>query len=123
MVKLAEQNAAEDQRRKALIEARNTADHVIYQVEKNLSSLNGQAPDHLRQSLEAKIISLRESVVGEDTDRIRQLTEEVQQASLAISQTANQNGTPQNGSTPHENRTTETINDDEDVFEGEFEEA
>ncbi len=123
MVKQAEQHAAEDRRRKELIEARNTADHVLYQVEKNLSGLNGQAPDHLRQPLEAKIADLKEAIVGEDSNRIRQLTEEVQQASMAIGEAAYQTGAAQNGNGAAENGASEMFNDDEDVVEGEFEAA
>jgi molecular chaperone DnaK len=121
MVKQAEQHAAEDRRRKELIEARNTADHTLYQVEKTLSGLNGQAPDHLRQPLEVKIADLKEAILGEDANRIRQLTEEVQQASMAIGEAAYQTGSGQNGSGSTENGASETIVDDEDIVEGEFE--
>lgn len=123
MVKQAEQHAAEDRRRKELIEARNSADHVLYQVEKSLSGLNGQAPDHLRQPLEAKIADLKEAIVGEDANRIRHLTEEVQQASMAFGEAAYQTGSAQNGNGAADDGASETLNEDEDVVEGEFETA
>ncbi len=128
MVRQAEQHAADDQRRKELIEARNSADHVIYQVEKSLSGLNGQAPDHLRQPLEAKIAELREAIASEDISRIRQLTNEVQQASMAVGeaaygQTADQSGASPNGNGASQTGTAEADRDGEDVIEGEFEEA
>lgn len=123
MVKQAEQHAAEDRRRKELIEARNSADHVLYQVEKSLSGLNGQAPDHLRQPLEAKIADLKEAIVGEDANRIRHLTEEVQQASMSFGEAAYQTGSAQNGNGAADDGASETLNEDEDVVEGEFETA
>jgi molecular chaperone DnaK len=128
MVRQAEQHAADDQHRKELIEARNAADHVIYQVEKSLNGLNGQAPDHLRQPLETKITELRDAMAGEDINRIRQLTNEVQQASMAIGEaaygaTSEQGGPSPSGNGASQPGTAEAAGDGEDVIEGEFEEA
>ncbi len=125
MVKEAEQHAAEDQHRRALIEARNAADHVIYQTEKNLSNLNGQVAENLRQDLEAKVADLKEAVKGDNLERIRQLTQEVQQASMAIGQAAYQTsagGASQAGNSPDSGGASET-GEDEDIIEGEFEAA
>jgi len=114
MVRAAEQHAAEDQQRRALIEARNAADQVIYQTEKSLESLNGQAPAGMRQQLEGQIAELKEAVKGEDTARIQQLTG-------AIQQTAMQLGYQQPGGdgrqAPGRNGS------EEDVIEGEYEAA
>ncbi len=123
MVKEAEKHAAEDQRRRELIEARNAADHVIYQVEKNLNGLNGQAPDHLRQPLESKIVELKEAANSEDVGRIRQLTQEVQQASMAIGEAAYQGDTAQSGNGTAPDDVSDETKDDEDIVEGEFETA
>jgi molecular chaperone DnaK len=117
MVNEAEQHAADDKRRRELIEARNTADQTIYQTEKSLSNLNGQAPDALKQEVESKIAELQEAVKGEDANRIRQLTQEVQQASMAIGQASYQDGET---AAPNVNGQTGA---DEDIVEGEFEAA
>ncbi|HUS94384.1 MAG TPA: molecular chaperone DnaK [Patescibacteria group bacterium] len=126
MVKEAEKNSAEDQRRRSLIEARNSADQVIYQVEKSLNSLNGQAPEQLRTQVEAKIDDLKAALNGDDFKRIQQLTQEVQQASMAIGEAAYQsqsNGANQNGNESGFDATSGTAGDDEDILEGEFETA
>jgi molecular chaperone DnaK len=115
MVREAEQHASEDQRRRELIEARNTADQVIYQTEKSLSGLNGQAPAATREQLEGQIAQLREAMNGEDTERIRQLTAAVQQTAMAIGQAAYQGGNG-TGAPPG-------FGDNEDVVEGEYEAA
>jgi molecular chaperone DnaK len=117
MVREAEQNASEDQRRRELIEARNTADQVIYQTEKSLSGLNGQAPAEIRQQLESQIAELREAMNGEDTEHIRRLTNTVQQTAMAMGQAAYQNGDSAEGTTGSD----EDV--DEDVIEGEYEAA
>jgi molecular chaperone DnaK len=118
MVKDAEQNAAEDKSRRELIEARNAADQTIYQTEKSLSNLNGQAPEAMKQEVESKIAQLQEAVQAEDTARIRQLTEEVQQAGMAIGQAAYQPGAET--AAPDGNGTGQT-DEGEDIVEGEFE--
>jgi molecular chaperone DnaK len=124
MVAEAEKNAAADQNRRSLIEARNAADHLIYQTEKNLNTLNGQAPADLRQTLEGKLTELKEAVKGEDVSRIQGLTQEVQQASMAIGQAAYQPGPEANGQNgPGPGPSSAGHSADEDIVEGEFEKA
>ena len=113
MVREAEQNAAADQQRRELIEARNTADQVIYQTEKSLNSMNGSAPTGLREQVEAKIVELKEAVQGEDAAHIQQLTTDVQQAAMAIGQAAYEG--PDSDGAAHD------TSNDEDIVEGEFE--
>ena len=117
MVKDAERYAAEDQKRRELIEARNTADQVIYQTEKTLGSLNGQAPAAVKSQLEDKIAELKETVKGEDMERIKQLTAEIQQTAMQLGEAMYQSEAP-NGANPSD---TPNTNPEDDVMEGEFE--
>jgi len=114
MVKEAESHAGEDQQRRALIEARNAADQVIYQTEKSLSQMNGNAPADTRTRIDGLIVELREAVQSEDTDRIRRLTEALQQTAMSLGESMYQQGGPE--AAAPEGR-------DEDVVEGEFESA
>jgi molecular chaperone DnaK len=77
---------AEDRRRKELIEARNTADQLIYQTEKTLRDLGDRVPAQDRSTVERTIADLKKAKDGEDAGRIRQLIEQLQQASYAIGQ-------------------------------------
>ncbi len=121
MVKEAEQHASEDQNRRELIEARNLADQVVYQTEKSLGSLNGQAPANLRQEIETKIEQLKEAINGEDITLIRRLTEELQQASMEIGEKMYQANDGSNGADTAPNSSGD--GEDEDIVEGEFEAA
>jgi molecular chaperone DnaK len=116
MVREAEQNASQDSKRRELIEARNIADQVVYQTEKSLQSLNGQAAPASREQVEQKIAALKEAMNSEDVDRIKQLTAELQQAAMTLGEAATQGEASSNGTAPQ--RTPE-----EDVIEGEFEAA
>ena len=116
LVREAETHAAEDQRRRELIEARNAADQVIYQTEKSLAELNGSAAGG-RGEGDAQIAQLREALNTEDTARIRQLTEAVQRAAMTLGEAAyRQQSAEQTGATEQTGR-------DEDVVEGEYEAA
>ncbi len=88
LVQEAKRHEAEDQRRKELVEARNTADALIYQMEKMLRDL---APENRvstsdRGRIEHIIEDLKQAKEGDDATRIRQLIEQLQQASYAVGQ-------------------------------------
>ena len=116
MVREAEQNAAADQQRRELIEARNMADQVIYQTEKSLSDMNGSAPSGMSEQISGKIAELKEAVQSDDVSRIQQLTSEVQQAAMAMGQAAYE-GSGSNGAADS------GYTEDDDIVEGEFEAA
>ncbi len=116
LVRDAEANSAQDQQRRALIEARNMADQVVYQTEKSLSSLNGSTPEGMRLQLENQIADLKQAMAGEDVTRITELTAAVQQAAMSLGEAAYQTG-----SDAAEDTMTETADSDEDIIEGEFE--
>ncbi|MBX3060617.1 MAG: molecular chaperone DnaK [Anaerolineae bacterium] len=122
MVNTAKQHEADDRRKRELIEARNQADQMIYSIEKSLSEMNGRVPESDKSQIHAIIGQLKEAVKGEDTAHIRSLTEQLQQASYALSQQMYQSGpqggaqgSPQSGPQPG-------YTADEGVVEGEFQE-
>ncbi len=86
MVKEAREHEAEDRRRKELVEVRNNADQLAYQTEKTLRELGDKVPADERTKIEEKIKALKEATQSEDIARIRQATEEVQNAFHALSQ-------------------------------------
>ena len=115
---------SEDRQRRELIEARNTADQAIYQTEKALRDLGDKVPAGDRSTIERTIADLKRAKDGDDAARIRQLTEQLQQASYAIGQqmyaqqqaTSGGNGS---GQTPHGPE----VGEKEEFFEGEFHEV
>ncbi len=124
MVREAERNAAADKRRKELIEARNNADALIYTVEKALRDLGDKTPSADRRRIEEQVTALRKLKEGEDTAAIRQASEQLQQASYALSQQmySQAGGRPTNGHGPTgaDGFGQGDRRSDEDVVEGEF---
>ncbi|GAB4462421.1 MAG: molecular chaperone DnaK [Anaerolineales bacterium] len=95
MVNEARQHEAEDRKRRELIDARNTADSLIYQTEKALRELGDKVPSAERGAIETKINDLKSAVQGEDINRIRSASEQVEQAFHALSQQLYAQGQPQ----------------------------
>ena len=124
MVREAERNAVADKRRKELIEARNNADALIYTVEKALRDLGDKTPSADRRRIEGQVTALRKLKEGEDTAAIRQASEQLQQASYALSQQmySQAGGRPTNGHGPTnaDGFGQGDRRSDEDVVEGEF---
>jgi molecular chaperone DnaK len=85
-VREAKRHEAEDLKRKELIEARNTADSLVYQAEKTLADLGDKVPTADRATIEQNIEDLKRAKDGDDAPRIRQLTEQLQQATYAMGQ-------------------------------------
>ncbi|HYH44723.1 MAG TPA: molecular chaperone DnaK [Thermoanaerobaculia bacterium] len=80
LVREAEQHAAEDKRRRAVVEARNQADALVHAAEKQLQEHGGKVGGPERQALEDAAKQLREVLPGDDADRIQRQTEVLSQA-------------------------------------------
>jgi len=119
MRKEAELHAAEDRRRKELVEARNAADTAIYAAEKALRELGDKIPADLKQRVEEQVAQVRQAMQGEDTQNIRRQTD-------ALSQVIQQIGTAvyqQSGSAAPEGAAgpgKQSPPEGEDVVDGEF---
>lgn len=105
MVNEARSHEAEDKKRRELIDARNTADSLVYQTEKALRDLGDKVPSAERGEIETKINDLKSAAQSDDIDRIKQASEKVEQAFHALSQQLYAQGQPQpeaqgNPSTP-----------------------
>ncbi|MCH7587701.1 MAG: Hsp70 family protein, partial [Chloroflexi bacterium] len=122
MVQEAKVHKAEDRKRRELVDARNEGDTLAYQAEKALNELGDKVPEGDRTSIETKIGDLRGAIQGDELAKIKSLTEEVQQASYALSQQMYAQETPSD--TAGGTQGSETSGEEEDdVVEGEFREA
>ena len=90
MIKDAEQHAAEDRSRRELIEARNAADSLAYQVERAIKDMGDRAPEHERARAESLINEIRSAIKDDSVgvERLRQLTSDLQQLSHSLASAA-----------------------------------
>jgi molecular chaperone DnaK len=84
MVQEAQKNAAADQKRKELADARNLGDQAIYQVEKSLNELGEKVSGEDRARIEGQMNDLRDALKTDDGARIKKATEALQTASATI---------------------------------------
>jgi molecular chaperone DnaK len=86
MVKEAGQHKADDEKRRELITAKNTADSLAYQTEKTLRDLGDKVPGNERDNIEKQVKDLRQAIESEDVDKIKSQSEALQNAFHALSQ-------------------------------------
>ncbi len=84
MKKDAEAHAADDIKKRELVEARNQAEHMSYEVEKQLKEHGDKVPADERGKIESAVSHLREVAKGDDADAIKKATEAMMEASQAI---------------------------------------
>lgn len=88
MVKDAEKYAEEDVKRKAEVELKNNADHMIFQGEKMIKDLGDKAPEDLKKEFESKAADLRKAIESEDYEKMKSGTEDLQQTIHKIAEKA-----------------------------------
>ena len=119
MTKDAEMHAAEDSKRKNLIESRNNADSAIYTAEKALKDLEDKLDDATKTKVRDGVQKVRGVIESEDADQIKKATEELMESVQAMGAAAYQQaGGPSMDGAPEEDGKGST--DSEDVVDGEF---
>ena len=77
LVKDAEVHAEDDKKKKELVEARNSADSLIYSTEKSIKELGDKVDSETKQKVEDASAALKKAMEGEDTEEIKRLSEEM----------------------------------------------
>jgi molecular chaperone DnaK len=86
MVADAQSHADDDRRRREEVDARNQADSVAYQVERQIDELGDRVPANERARAEAMTNEVREMVKNQSPDiaRLRQLSSDLQQLASGL---------------------------------------
>jgi len=90
MVRDGQAHSEEDRRRREEVEARNSADSIAYQVERQIRDLGDGVPLNEKARAEKLIAEIRELVKSNSSDigRLRQLASDLQQIAHALASTA-----------------------------------
>jgi len=124
LVQEAEDNAADDTRKKEVIEARNNLDNLIYQTEKLLSENGDKLPAELVEGVQAAVDTGKESLDSDDAEAMTAASEAILAKSQELAQVLYQAagaGGPEGGPMPEAEPN--SSNNDDDVIDAEFEEA
>jgi len=84
MVKEAEANAAEDKKRREVVEAKNHAESLIHTAEKSLTEYADKISTSDKEAVENAVTALRDMLSKEDLDMIQARTQDLMQASMKL---------------------------------------
>ena len=88
MVREAESNAADDKKKRELVEVRNRGDSLVYQTEKSMSDLGDKLPQAEKQTIEQGIADLKTALAAEDIEAIKSKTDELMKSSMKLGEFA-----------------------------------
>jgi molecular chaperone DnaK len=127
LIKDAELHAGDDKAKKELIDARNSADSLIYATEKSLTELDDKLPAGTRSEVQGLISDLKRAMKNDNTIEIKQLTETLTHASHRLAESVYQHqdaGADQpHGAGPGGGYGSSSSGNDEEVVDAEYEEV
>ncbi|MBC78307.1 MAG: molecular chaperone DnaK [Chloroflexi bacterium] len=120
IVKDAEKFAEEDQKKKANIESKNSAEAVIYQSEKLIKENSDKVPEEITKELQDEVDILKAAIAKEDSES-EEINESIEKVNLAL-QKFGQN-LPQQENDPSDPSKTDDKSDEDDTVDGEYKEV
>ena len=126
MVKDAEEHAAEDKKKRELVEARNHADGMIHATEKSLKEYGDKVGEDERKAIEDGIAALRQVIEGDDTEEIKEKTNALAESAMKLGEAMYKaQAEAEAGPAPEEDEAAAADGDaaaDEKVVDADFEE-
>src|SRR5262252_314772 len=125
LVKEAQSHTEDDKKRRKAAEAKNQADNLIYQTEKNLTEHGDKVPAEEKAKIQEAVAALKKAMEGNDTSAIESATQTLMSASHKLAEEMYKKASSASGagaSTSGGNGAGETKTD-EKVVDAEFEEV
>lgn len=94
MVKDAESHAAEDKKKKEEIDARNTADNLVYTAEKSLKDAGDKIPEDVRKEIEDKVKALKDVIQTASKEDLETKSKDLSDSLLKIGEHLYKGETP-----------------------------
>ncbi|MBD3878427.1 MAG: molecular chaperone DnaK [Quinella sp. 1Q5] len=127
MVDEAKQHEAEDKQKREAADAKNDAEHTVYQSEKTCKEFEGKVDDSLIKDVRDAAQALKDKLDSGDTETLKKLTEEVRQALYKLSEAAykagatpNQQGEPNADFTQQQQQQSSSDKKDDDTIDAEW---
>ncbi|HEY1687112.1 MAG TPA: molecular chaperone DnaK [Tepidisphaeraceae bacterium] len=90
----AESHAADDKKRREVIDLKNQGESLVYQTEKSLKEYGEKVAADVRGNIESSLNNLKDALKSEDGDRIKKSLEALQQASYKLGEAMYANAAP-----------------------------
>jgi molecular chaperone DnaK len=84
MVKDAEVHAAEDKKRRELVDAKNQGEAMVHSAEKSVAEYGDKVSGADKSAIEAAVTALKSALEGEDVEAIKARTNDLVQASMKL---------------------------------------
>jgi molecular chaperone DnaK len=114
MVREAEENAAEDKKRREAAEERNTAEQLAYSVEKILKENDEKLPEDVKSEVQADVDALKSALAGDDEAALKKAVETLSQSQTKLGEALYQ-ATPEGEAAPED----AAEGNDEDIVDAE----
>ena len=121
MVKEAEKNKEEDEKRKALVDARNESEQLINATEKAIKDLGDKVDSKDKEKAETLIKELKEVCEKDSTEDINKKKDELNEVAMALATKVYEEAAKANQANAEESSSTEDKKDD-NIKDAEFEE-
>ncbi len=123
MIKEAEQHAEEDKKIKEAIEARNHADAMIHETEKQLKEHGDKIGSSEKETIEKAVQELKDVLDSNDAEKIKEKTNALTQASLKLGEAMYKASQAQAGDSSATTDTAGETKADDTVVDADFEEV
>jgi len=127
MVKEAETHADEDKKKRAVAEARNNLDSIVYMTEKNLKEYGDKIDASEKTAIENALADAKKALDSDDLDTVKSAADRLTQVSHKLAEAmyakASQTGQAQPGTEETGQAEEPPKKPEEDVVEAEFEEV
>jgi molecular chaperone DnaK len=123
MVQDAEANAAEDAKRKELVEARNHAEALIHSTEKTVEEHGDKVSEADRSAIEGAIADLKTELEGEDAQGITDKTNALAQVAMKLGEAVYQDSQADAGDMDEADGGPSSSDAGDDVVDADFEEV
>ncbi|MGE0642878.1 MAG: molecular chaperone DnaK [Nitrospira sp.] len=125
LVRDAQSHTEDDKKRRKLAEAKNQADNLVYQTEKNLSEYGDKVSDEEKTKIQDAVAAVKKALEGADPEAIESATQTLMTTSHKLAEEMYKKAAaspgPQPGATA--DASTDETKTDEKVVDAEFEEV
>jgi molecular chaperone DnaK len=86
MVREAEEHAAEDKRRREAAEVRNSAEQLVYSIEKLIKENDDKLPADVKDEVQGDVDGLKSALAGSDDDAVKTAFDKLSQSQTKLGQ-------------------------------------
>jgi molecular chaperone DnaK len=123
LVKDAEMHEEDDRKKRELVDARNIADSTIYSIEKSIKEAGAGLDEAAKRDIDMSIEKLKKAVEGDNTEEIKRLTDELNQASHKLAEAMYAKASAEQASAGGSGASGSASRKDDDVVDADFEEV